>query len=350
MGSAGALSLILCRQGNVFLIVVDVHGFPPWHVMTFEIKNLDVYITKKETYFFRTPQKMSFLPAIPLPYLKSKTVGYGKIAANIDGTLLASVESRQHCVYIYSVDSAGEHTADPIVFGTVFAPGNADGQLHIPSSACFVHRGGSGGDSLLICDYGNSRIVEVTVRGIFLRAIPLDMSPWSIAYSRTRDVIIVAGSQNFIQLQYESGALQPEFIPAEEQRPQNVTFTNDGDCILVADFTKHCVSKISALTGAFIAHVATREANGILHPQDVLECDDGSLLVLGVDGQMVKMILGLQLQHSFQYPFQQQPYSMCSSPLFGGVIVKCYDGSVFLLRDAWVHSSRCAWLSALCMP
>jgi hypothetical protein len=30
-----------------------------------------------------------------------------------------------------------------------------------------------------------------------------------------------------------------------------------------------------------------------------------------------------------------------------GVVVKTVHGKVFLLRDAWMSSNRCAWLSAL---
>lgn len=74
---------------------------------------------------------MSFLPAIPLPCLKSKA-GEGRIASNIDGTLLASVVSDQHCVYIYSVDSAGECS----IVGTVGTPGIPGGGLDYPTFAC----------------------------------------------------------------------------------------------------------------------------------------------------------------------------------------------------------------------
>jgi hypothetical protein len=41
--------------------------------------------------------------------------------------------------------------------------------LDRPAFACFVHHDGI--DTLLICDWGNDRVVEVTVRGEFMRAI-----------------------------------------------------------------------------------------------------------------------------------------------------------------------------------
>lgn len=128
---------------------------------------------------------MDFLPAIPLFSLR----GYGGIAINVDGSLLASVDSDQHCVYIYSVDGAGECLADPVVVGT---RGKADGEYRSPRFACFVRRGGR--DTLLICDRGNHRVVEVTANGAFLRAIamPYGSHPWGIAYCVTSDVIAVS--------------------------------------------------------------------------------------------------------------------------------------------------------------
>ena len=77
---------------------------------------------------------------------------------NADGTLFASVHSHHHCVNIYTVGAA-----DPIVFGTVGTRGNAHGQLNYPRFACFVHRNGA--NTLLICDSGNDRVVEVDVYG-----------------------------------------------------------------------------------------------------------------------------------------------------------------------------------------
>lgn len=139
---------------------------------------------------------MSFLPAIPLPSIKGH-VGFGGIAANIDGTLIASVDSERHCVHIYRVNSAGELTADPVVVG---------GFLSFPWDACFVRRGGV--DSLLICDLSNRRVVETTVAGVFLRAISVESSPCSIAYCSLNGVIAVSGTtqhHSVMLVEYASG-------------------------------------------------------------------------------------------------------------------------------------------------
>lgn len=146
--------------------------------------------------------KMSFLPAIPLPSLTSSE-RCGGILANDDGSLIAVVDSGQHCVYIYSVNSAGERTAEPIVVGTVGSCGSAPGQFNFPCSACFVHRNGE--DTLLICDHNGNRVVETTAAGVFLRAIAVDFSICHLAYCR--DVMAVCNTfdGSIVLLQYESG-------------------------------------------------------------------------------------------------------------------------------------------------
>lgn len=144
---------------------------------------------------------MSFLPAILLPSLKIRK-GYGGIAANVDGTLIALVDSMQNCVYIFSVDGAGERTADPIVIGS---HGTSHGQLDYPVSACFVRR--KGVDTVLICDWSNKRVVETTARGVFMRTIMVNSNIICIAYCGVRDVIAVSEPylQRALLLQYESG-------------------------------------------------------------------------------------------------------------------------------------------------
>jgi DNA-binding beta-propeller fold protein YncE len=134
--------------------------------------------------------------------------------------------------------------------------------------------------------------------------------------------------------------------------PRGVTFTADGRYILVVDGANDRVSKFSAASGAFIAHVATKAVNGIWYPSDVLQCEDGSIVVahdgsdasvvcVGEDGVTVKNIIIPSTSGGAVYP-----YSFSHSMSLGGVVVKTTRGS-FLLRDAWMSSNRSAWLSAL---
>jgi DNA-binding beta-propeller fold protein YncE len=292
----------------------------------------------------RHAMSCSFLPPIPIPI--PSHVGYGGIAVNVDGTRFASVDSTAHCVYIYN---ATDRTADPIIVGTAGTSGSAHGGFNHPTSACFVRR--EGVDTLLICDFGNNRVVEVTAGGVFLRAIALPEFgyPWGIA---ERDGVIAVSLQwnhGVVLLQYESGAMKPEVAigsgtggnaDGQLQNPMGVTFTADGRYILVADYSNHRVSKFSTDSGAFVAHVVS---NGISYPTDVLQCEDGSIVVAHDDGVVC---VGKDDATVPNIAISGNPWSLSYSPSLNGVLVKCGDGSVFVLRDAWSHSLRCEWVHA----
>ena len=278
---------------------------------------------------------------------------------NINGNVFASVNRNQHCVHIYSVDASGKRTADAVVVGTMGSAGSSHAQLCIPTFACFVHRHGI--DTLLISDWGNDRVVEVTASGVFRRAIALKKGrpPYGIAYCGIGDVIAVSlfCAHAVVLLQYESGAVNvgdtigSGTLGSEDGQlcfPRGVSFTADGRNVLVADGDNHRVSKFSVAGGAFIAHVATTAENGTWFPRDVLQCEDGSIVVTQgkYDGDMSVQCVredGGQLQ-SIIIP---NAFSLAYSPALKGVAVKTLDGSVFLLRDAWMDGSRNAWLSAL---
>lgn len=296
---------------------------------------------------------MSFMApvCISADIIRESHKGYGGIAVNIDSTLFASVDSEQHCVYIYSlVDTA----ADPVVFGTVGTRGSANEQLNSPISTCFVRRDCK--DTLLITDLGNNRVVEVSADGTFVRAIAMNgRFPYGIAYCGNSDIIAVTLKITYwvvLFLQYESGAVKPEVtIGSGTARrlslPLGVAFTADGRYLLVAD--NHCVSKFNAASGEFITHVATKAANGICSPRGVLQCEDGSIVValayygssssvvhVGADGETINEFIIPNASGGNLHP--------CL--LFNSVLVKCLDGSLFVLRDTWSPSPRCAWLHA----
>jgi hypothetical protein len=300
---------------------------------------------------------MNFLPAIPLSGVPADN-GNGGVAVNADGTRIASVCSNEHCVYIYS---AVDPAADALVFGCAGTPGSAYGQLNYPRFACFVHRNGV--DTLLICDSRNHRVVEVSAMGVFLRVMAMKNGsfPWGIAYCGVGDVIAVSlhAAHAVVLLHYESGAAKPEVTIGSRGigdgqlcDPHGVAFTADGRYILVADCWNHRVSKFSAVSAAFIAQVIS---NGISYPRDVLQCGDGriavaqgyrgsasaSVVCVGEDGGLVHNSIILSASEGVLLPV-----ALSYSPSLNGVVVKTFEGKVFL-RDAWMHSNRCAWLSAL---
>jgi DNA-binding beta-propeller fold protein YncE len=269
--------------------------------------------------------------------------GHGAIAVNVDGTLIASVNYENHCMYIYN---AADHNADPIVVGTAGTAGSAHGLLNYPAFACFVHRNGV--DTLLICDAGNDRVVEVSARGEFTRAIAVSR-PWGIA---ERDGVIAVSmwaAHAVVLLQYESGAVKPEVAigsgtagnaDGQLDHPLGVAFTADGRHIQVADYFNHRVSKFSATSGAFVAHVIS---NGILYPAHALQCEDGSIVVAHERGVACVEKDGVTVQH---INVRSAPYSLSYSPSWNGVVVKFFNGCVFVLRDAWSRSLRCEWVHA----
>jgi DNA-binding beta-propeller fold protein YncE len=236
--------------------------------------------------------------------------------------------------------------------------------LKHPRFACFVHRNGV--DTLLICDLGNDRVVEVTATGVFLRAIAVEAGSWpsGVAYCSIGDVVAVSlkGAHAVVLLQYESGAVKPEVTiglgtgtwgcgDGQLWNPIGVAFTADSRYILVADCSNHRVSKFSAATGAFIAHLAT-QANGICFPRDVLECEDGSIVVAH-GGYASPSVVCVRQDGGFVQNLiipsaaGDSSRSLSYSVMLKGVVVKTFGGAVFLVRDAWMCSSRSAWLSAL---
>lgn len=130
-----------------------------------------------------------------------------------------------------------------------------------------------------------------------------------------------------------------------------MTVTEDGDCILVVDSVTNRVGKFCAATGTFITNMASEQAHGISSPREALQYDDTTLVVarrsvtcIGADGAVVNNLV-LRSKSGLVV----QPESICSSALWGGVVVKGFDGSVFLFRNTWARGSRGAWLCAICM-
>jgi DNA-binding beta-propeller fold protein YncE len=309
---------------------------------------------------------MNFLPAIPLFSVLAIQGAVG-VAVNKDGSLLALVDSERHCVQIYSVVGTTCNAA-PVIVGTAGTAGCLNGQFNYPRLACFVNRNGA--DTILISDWGNDRIVEVTARGDFLRFIAMKggSRPYGVAYCSIGDVIAVSLSDAHavVLLQYETGAVKPEVTigsgtgaagrgDGQLYYPYGVTFTADGRYILVADCLNHRVSKFSASSGAFIAHVISK---GISYPRDVLECEDGSIVVAHgryTDGDVFASVVGEDggLLQNIIIPIASKgavipvAVALSYSPSLSSVVVKISDGKVFLLRDVWMASSRSAWLSAL---
>lgn len=263
---------------------------------------------------------------------------------NVDGNRFASVDHFQHCVYIYSLDGEGLSTGDPSVSGVHGEAGSTSGRFRNPNFTCFVHRGDD--ETLLVCDSGNHRVVEVNADGTFKRVIPADAGifryPRGIAYCGASDLIAVTQNHAVHLLDFNCGAVRRTILTTGRdgralETPSGVTFTAAGAFILVAEWGGHRVSKFSAASGRFIEFVAHKDTHGPLYyPRDVVVCEDGSILVAAQHGDCTGGVVCVRDGVTVRTINTPTPYSLSYSKLLNGVVVKDgYGhsvGSVMLLR------------------
>jgi hypothetical protein len=331
------------------------------------------------------------MEVIPLPSMSGEEGMWGGIATNADNTLFAYVDRNRHCVHIRRINAAGKRASDAVVFGTPDRCDNTKRALNHPQFACFARRRGV--DTLLVCDSKNNRVVEITVGGVFKRAIALTKGShaYGVAYCGQHDAVAVSLAEHdaVVLLRYASaaviarigfptpkGPLPYRFVgmgalDGQLNRPQGLRFTADGVYLLVADHHNDRVCKFDAVTGAFIAHVVHHD---ITYPTDVLPCEDGSIMVATGEGAMyeadgrryvramsggVQTTTGSVVQVGVDGVVSHRviieaggfvPHSLAYFEVLDGVVAWECNGSgrVVLLRqhNAWSSSLRCAWLSA----
>ncbi len=271
---------------------------------------------------------------------------------NKDGTLLASLDFAEHRVYIYDMTCKS---------ACIVSKAAVDTGLF---TACFARRGSV--DTLLVCDSFNRCIMEITTSGTLKRVIPVARGkPHSVAYGARNNLIAITmyDAEPVSLLQYDTLAEHATIYPPPSGvhmwGPRGLTFTADGTRLLIADYTNWRVSMFAADDGAFISHVVTAEANGIKWPTDVLQCEDGGIVVVteggndivrtrlvcvGVNGATHSVVMIPDTDRRF-------PLAIAYAPSLNGVIIENRDGSVVLRRDVmqawqWPDSLRCAWVSA----
>lgn len=271
----------------------------------------------------------------------------GGVAVNADGTLFASADIFTHCVSIYAMDARG---GPPVIVGTPGRSGEVDAKFNSPDHLYFVHRHGV--DSLLIVDGGNNRIVEVSARGEFMRAISI-WDPVRVAYCEVSDRIAISfwnDSHPFQLLNYRTelrvGKKRFWRSPSVKMcRPFGMGFYKKGRYILVADWGNHCVNMFCTHTGGFVSEFASK-ADGINWPRDVHVLDDGTVIVQQGFSGPCSVVTFPPNGASETFVFGTGAFNSAYSSLLNGIVVKnSNDGSVFLLSDA---SSRLAWLCVCC--
>jgi hypothetical protein len=285
---------------------------------------------------------------------------YGGIAVNFDCTLLAEVNTEQSSVYFFPLHLNGFKGQ-----GVLYNAARDSEKLQKPTRACFALRGGA--ETLLVCDTGNHRVVEMTSHGAFLREIPIThhltfmaafFSPIGIDYSRSNDIIAVSSFQGgAVQiLDYHSGVEKAESRitsrgPSSARiYPIALSFSTDGQYVVVVDYI-NCVSKFLVSSGEFVDDVYTNLSDCDANPTDVLCCDDGRVYI-AIEQVWCAKGFGFLVCVDTANTMTDVPTScICPYslvPFHGGVLMRDrYTGAFIFLPDAWLNSSRCAWISAI---
>lgn len=153
---------------------------------------------------------------------------------------------------------------------------------HLCFTTCFP-------ETLLIADFNNDRVVEVSTEGKLMRSIALNVcgGPRGIAFDRVRRLIAV--SLTFLHVvvfvDYKSGAISSCIgtmglsgrADGQLSSPNGVRFTDDHLHVLVADALNHRVSKYAVDGSRLVRHIAS-ETNEISVPTDMVETDDDVLI------------------------------------------------------------------------
>lgn len=210
-----------------------------------------------------------------------KYKGTGGAALNSTGSIVAIVDTSIDAVHFFSMPAKQEPARLLSTFRFPEEPFKLRAE-HLCFTTCFP-------ETLLIADFNNDRVVEVTTEGKMMRSIPLNLcgGPRGIAFDRVRRLIAV--SLTFLHvvvfLDYESGAMSSCIgtmglsgrADGQFSFPNGVRFTDDHLHVLVADALNHRVSKYAIDGSRFVCHVAS-EINEISVLTDMVETDDDLLI------------------------------------------------------------------------
>jgi len=205
----------------------------------------------------------------------------GGIAVNFDSSLIAVSSSDTNTVTIYTIDGTGgiQVTGTPVSYSSLSTTSVPATGTYYNCFVSFVRRGSV--DTLLIVDAGNLRIVEISVTGTLIRTIAVTVKPDAVSYSR--GVILVSAYQasTVTKLNYvDASLIQTVVISAVAGNALGTRTSKDGLYFFVSEHANKVVSKWNLNTGVKVSNVATAVANAINGPSDILECDDGSLIIV----------------------------------------------------------------------
>ena len=181
------------------------------------------------------------------------------IVVSSDEKWMAVTSLANRNITVYKVD-------DGTVVRTIGSYGSGPAQFRDPVKLCFV----AGSNNLLVCDYSNDRVQELTLEGGFVRAIAVETWPYSVA---TNGELIVVGKytsgagNKVVVFRYGSGEKVREFAAdgpraGEVDFACGIRFTPDNRHIIVVEWDNKRLSMFT-VEGAFVKHIGVRLLVGI---------------------------------------------------------------------------------------
>jgi len=189
-----------------------------------------------------------------------KDAGYNRgLAVARDGSLFAVSNGHTNMITVYStVDGA-----ETVSFGGRGAgPGQFNlGHFNMSSKLCITPR-----DTLLVADFGNQRVQEVTMAGVHIGDIGAGVFGEGICGIACNDELIVVTKyggltpNRVLVFNYSTGELLRQFGPGgrgdgQIGHPTGVRFTPDNQHIIVVDTYSNNRLSMFTVDGVFVKHI-----------------------------------------------------------------------------------------------
>ena len=214
-------------------------------------------------------------------YIKSYNINRTEtrgFTVTLDGKHFVVSNCYHDSISVYSMNTGDRVTT----FGS---NGSGAGEFNMPTHVCSTPRG-----TILVCEYSNRRVQEVTITGEHVRFIGVGHFDDNVVFAMCMQGDMVAvGKRNrdtnglIVLFNYSSGALIRKFgsYGFGEGQVKNVTglsFTPDGKHILVADISPRL--SMFTVEGAFVKTLGTGVLDGVWG-KDVL-CSGSSIFATNV--------------------------------------------------------------------
>jgi len=209
-------------------------------------------------------------------YAVKDAIKNGGVAVTRDGSQFAVSNSGTNMVTVYSTADGSE----TVSFG---GHGAGPGQFNLPSKLCITPR-----DTLLVADFGNQRVQEVTMAGVHIRDIGVGVFGEGICGIACNDELIVVTKygdvtpNRVVVLNYSTGELLRQFAAlgsgdGQIGYPTGVRFTPDNQHIIVVDTSNNNRLSMFTVDGVWVKHIGV----GVLRAGwcDVDFTADGRIIV-----------------------------------------------------------------------